>query len=128
MHGRTICVMSTWNNKVRNVFGVAPYYSKREIFNLAANYGLGGTAFYSVKSLDERFDSYEYCDEKERPVRKMILDDVKKMGGRLLPSSMKVIPYDKPGEFTEIIYVDIAFDMKLPETFFSLRNLKQQGD
>jgi len=70
----------------------------------------------------------EYCDEKEKPVRKMILDDVKKMGGRLLPSSMKVIPYDKPGEFTEIIYVDIAFDMKLPETFFSLRNLKQQGD
>ncbi len=70
----------------------------------------------------------EYCDEKEKPVRKMILSDVKKMGGRLLPSSMKVIPYDKPGEFTEIIYLDIAFDMELPETFFSLRNLKQQGD
>ena len=69
----------------------------------------------------------EYCDEKEKPVRKMILGDVKKMGGRLLPTSMKVVPYDKPGEFTEIIYMDIAFDMELPETFFSLRNLKQQG-
>jgi len=69
----------------------------------------------------------EYCDEKEKPVRQMILSDIKKMGGRLLPSRMKVIPYDKPGEFTEIIYLDIAFDMELPETFFSLRNLKQQG-
>jgi len=69
----------------------------------------------------------EYCDEKEKPVRKMILSDVKKMGGRLLPSNMKVVPYDKPGEFTEIIYGDIVFDMELPDTFFSLRNLKQQG-
>ena len=69
----------------------------------------------------------EYCDEKEKPVRKMILGDIKEMGGRLLPTSMKVVPYDKPGEFTEITYMDIAFDMELPETFFSLRNLKQQG-
>jgi outer membrane lipoprotein-sorting protein len=69
----------------------------------------------------------EFCDEKEKPVRKMILSDVKKMGGRFLPTRMKVVPYDKPGEFTEITYVDIAFDIELPETFFSLRNLKQQG-
>lgn len=69
----------------------------------------------------------EYCDEKEKPVRKMILGDVKKMGGRLLPTRMRVVPYDKPGEFTEITYMDISFDMELPETFFSLRNLKQQG-
>ena len=69
----------------------------------------------------------EFCDEKEKPVRKMMFNDVKKMGGRLLPSRMTVVPYDKPGEFTEVIYVEIAFDMELPDTFFSLRNLKQQG-
>lgn len=69
----------------------------------------------------------EFFDEKEKPVRKMTFNDVKMMGERLLPTRMMVVPYDKPGEFTEVTYVDIAFDMELPDNFFSLRNLKQQG-
>ena len=69
----------------------------------------------------------EFFDEKEKPVRKMIFNDVKKMGGRLLPTKMTVVPYDKPGEFTEVIYVEITFDMEILDTFFSLRNLKRQG-
>lgn len=70
----------------------------------------------------------EFFDEEGKQVRKMNLSDVKMMGGRLLPSRLKVVPYDKPGEYTEVIYVNIAFDMEIPDTFFSLRNLKQQGD
>jgi len=69
----------------------------------------------------------EFFDEQEKPVRKMIFSDVKKMGGRVLPTRMTVVPYDKPSEFTEVTYLEIAFDMELPDTFFSLRNLKQQG-
>lgn len=68
----------------------------------------------------------EFYDEHEKPVRKMMLTDVKIMGGRLLPSTMTVIPYDKPGEFTEVSYVEISFDVELPESFFSIRNLKHQ--
>ena len=64
-----------------------------------------------------------FFDEKEKPVRKMIFNDVKMMGGRLLPTKMTVVPYDKPGEFTEVIYIEIAFDMEILDTFFSLRNL-----
>ena len=73
------------------------------------------------------FDFTEFFDEKEKPVIKMTFSDDKMMGGRLLPTRLEVVPYDKPGEFTEIIYVEIAFDMELPDAFFSLRNLKQQG-
>ena len=69
----------------------------------------------------------EFFDEKEKAVRKMIFNDVKKMGGRLLPTRLTIIPYDKPGESTEVTYVEIAFNMEIPDTFFSLRNLKQQG-
>ena len=57
----------------------------------------------------------------------MTLTDVKMMGGRLLPTRMTVVPYDKPGEFTEVAYGEISFDVELSEAFFSLRNLKQQG-
>ena len=69
----------------------------------------------------------EFFDEKEKAVRKMVLDQVKVMGGRLLPSRMTITPYNKPGEFTEVIYSDIAFDMELKDAFFSLRSLQQQG-
>ncbi len=69
----------------------------------------------------------EFFDEQAKPVRKMVLQDVKKMGGRLLPTKLTVVPYDKPGEFTEVIYVEIAFDMEIADSFFSLRNLKQPG-
>jgi hypothetical protein len=69
----------------------------------------------------------EFFDENEKPVRKMTLTEVKMLGGRLLPTRMTVVPYDKPGEFTEVIYVEINFDVELSDSFFSLRNLKQQG-
>jgi outer membrane lipoprotein-sorting protein len=69
----------------------------------------------------------EFFDEKEKAVRKMVLDQIKVMGGRLLPSRMTITPYNKPGEFTEVIYSDIAFDMELKDAFFSLRNLKTPG-
>ena len=69
----------------------------------------------------------EFFDEDGKPVRKMTLTDVKMMGGRLLPTRMTVVPYDKPGEFTEVTYGEISFNVELSETFFSLRNLKQQG-
>jgi len=69
----------------------------------------------------------EFFDEEEKPVRKMTLTDVKMMGGRLLPTRMTVVPYDKPGEFTEVTYGEISFDVELPDPFLSLRNLQQQG-
>ncbi len=68
----------------------------------------------------------EFFDEAEKPVRKMEFSDVKKMGGRLLPTKLSVFPYDKPGEFTEVLYVDITFDLEIADSFFSLRNLKKK--
>jgi hypothetical protein len=67
-----------------------------------------------------------FYDENDKPVREMKLTDVKMMGGRLLPTTMTIVPYDKPGEFTEVTYLEISFDMELSDTFFSLRNLKRQ--
>ena len=69
----------------------------------------------------------EFFDENQKPVRKMTLTEIKILGGRLLPTRMTVVPYDKPGEFTEVVYVEINFDVELSDSFFSLRNLKQQG-
>ena len=36
-----------------------------------------------------------------------------------------LLPADDPGEFTEVIYDDIAFGVDLDEAFFSLNQLKR---
>jgi Outer membrane lipoprotein-sorting protein len=67
----------------------------------------------------------KYYDEAGELVRVMTFSDFKEMGGRLLPAVMRLVPKDSPGEFTEMIYEDIEFDIGLKKPFFSLRNLKK---
>ncbi len=67
-----------------------------------------------------------YYDEDMQVVRKMQFGGVKEMGGRRLASIMKVVPEDKPGEFTELVYDDIAFDIGLNDSFFSIASLRRK--
>ena len=46
------------------------------------------------------------------------------LGGRLVPATMRVVPEDKPGEYTEVRYSELEFDIELDEEFFSLRRLR----
>lgn len=57
--------------------------------------------------------------------RTMVFSDYAKMGGRLLPARMRVVPADKPAEYTEIIYHEIVFDLALDDRAFSLQNLQK---
>jgi outer membrane lipoprotein-sorting protein len=66
-----------------------------------------------------------YFDEDMQPARTMIMDQVRELGGRQLPSRAKVVPADKPNEFTEVLYNQIDFDIDLKESFFSLRTLQR---
>ena len=47
------------------------------------------------------------------------------MGGRRIPCRMKLIPADKPDEFTEVIYDEIEFGVEIPDSFFTLQALKK---
>lgn len=67
-----------------------------------------------------------YFDEEGMQVRTMTFDQIAEVDGRAIPMRMTLIPEDKPGESTVVVYDDIAFGMALDEEFFSLRNLKQQ--
>lgn len=66
-----------------------------------------------------------YYDEDGRVVRVLTFDDYRRVSGRLVPMHMKMTPKDKPGEFTEITYETLAFDVSLPAGFFSLSELKR---
>ena len=66
-----------------------------------------------------------YYDEDMKPVRVITFSDITELGGRVIPSTLKVVPLDKPGEFTELVYEKMEFDIKLPDEFFSLANLRR---
>jgi outer membrane lipoprotein-sorting protein len=69
-----------------------------------------------------------YYDEDGKLVRTLTFSDYKTMGGRLVPSVMKVVPTDKPDEYTMLVYKELEFDVGVTKDFFSLRNLRARGD
>ena len=51
--------------------------------------------------------------------------DVKEMGGRIIPSTMEMIPVDTPDKKTVMIYNSIEFDIKIDENYFTTQNMKR---
>jgi outer membrane lipoprotein-sorting protein len=66
-----------------------------------------------------------YFDEEMTLARTLDFLDVREMGGRLLPVVLRMVPADKPSEFTEMTYQAIDFDVDLPDSLFSLMQLRR---
>ena len=67
----------------------------------------------------------EYYDEDNDLVNTEILSDIKKMDDRIMPTHLEMIPEDKPGQKTIMVFEDIKFNVKLDESFFSQQNMKR---
>jgi len=68
----------------------------------------------------------QYFDEKGNLMRVIHFKDVKLLGGRRLPTTLELIPQNKPGHKTVIRYLKIEFDVKLNREVFSLRHLQSR--
>jgi len=68
-----------------------------------------------------------YYDERGALARTLTFSDYQRMGGRLVPARMDVVPADKPGESTVLQYTELQFDVGLEPSFFSLQRL-QRGE
>lgn len=66
-----------------------------------------------------------YYDEDGAVVRTMTFSRIKELGGRPLPTVMRVVPAENPDEFTEMVYEEIEFGVDVPDKLFSLNNLKR---
>lgn len=66
----------------------------------------------------------EMYDEDGNLVNTLNETDVKMMGGRLLPTTLEMIPHDKPGHKTIITYQKEIFDQPISDDFFSTQNMK----
>jgi hypothetical protein len=76
---------------------------------------------------DERLPVEErHFDRKGRLARTMHFDEVKTLGGRRLPSRLTLVPTDSEEQSgTELRYLDIEFDVPIPDDMFSLSRLEQ---
>ena len=67
----------------------------------------------------------EFYDEDDYLVKTFIGTEIKKMDDRTIPTHWEMIPEDKPGEKTVMIYVKIDFNIDVKESFFSEQNMKR---
>jgi len=84
-----------------------------------------GKVVVTIRAIDRLATSITYWDEKNVLKRTMAFEDIKPMGGRTIASRMRLIPEDKPGEFTEIIYENLEFNVEIPASKFTIQGLKK---
>jgi outer membrane lipoprotein-sorting protein len=65
----------------------------------------------------------EYYDEDGVLINTMHCSDIKLLGDRLLPGKMEMIPANKKGNKTVLIYNSLVFDTPLDDSFFTTQNI-----
>ena len=66
-----------------------------------------------------------HFDRKGRLARTMKFDEVTRLGGRRLPAHVILTPTDDPATRTEMRYLEIEFDVSIPNDTFSLARLER---
>jgi len=66
-----------------------------------------------------------HFDRKGRLARTMAFDEIKVLGGRRVPAHLVLTPTDVQGQRTEMRYLDMQFDPKIPDDTFSLSRLER---
>lgn len=83
-----------------------------------------GKVELTVRTLDYIPLTMLYFDEDMALMRTMTFSELRDVDGQEIPTRMTVIPSDKEGESTVVIYDEITFDVDIDDDFFSLRNLQ----
>lgn len=67
-----------------------------------------------------------YFDEDMVLARTFSFSDIKLLAGRERPSVVRIVPADKPDEYTEFTYTELELDIELDDALFSLSHLKKR--
>jgi outer membrane lipoprotein-sorting protein len=77
-----------------------------------------------VRATDHIPIRYEYYDEKGKLIRVMDLAEIKRMGGRTIPTVWTMVPKNLKGRKTVIVLDKIQFNVPISDDVFSLSKLK----
>lgn len=67
-----------------------------------------------------------FFDERGDKIRTMTFSDVRKQGSRMIPFKMLLTPHHKKDQFTEVIYEELKFDLKIKDSIFTRKNLQKR--
>ena len=67
----------------------------------------------------------EFYDEDDELVNIMQGEDIREIGGRILPTRLVMTPVNEPGHRTILLYHQLSFDLKEDQTFFTTQNMKR---
>jgi len=84
-----------------------------------------GKLYYWVRKPDYLPARAEYYDEDGKLIRTMLFRDVKRMGGRKIPTRWIMRNERKKGHYTEIVIQKVQFDIRIPNRIFSFRELER---
>jgi outer membrane lipoprotein-sorting protein len=79
----------------------------------------------AVRAEDDLPVWQKFFDEKGKLMRIMNFRDIRTFGPKKIPSVMELIPQNKEGQRTVIRFLDIAFDVKIADDVFTMRNLSR---
>lgn len=84
-----------------------------------------GKLYYWVRQKDYLPARIEYYDEKDKLVRHMEYSKYQEFGKRKIPGKWSMVNDSKPGQHTDLEIVDVQFDIKIPDSRFSFRELER---
>lgn len=61
----------------------------------------------------------EYFDEAGKLINTLHASEIKMLGGRMLPARLEMVPADKKGNKTILLYRDLVFDKPIADELFS---------
>ena len=67
----------------------------------------------------------EFYNERGERIRTMLYSDIRRLGGRLLPTRMTLLEEKRPGRQTVLVLEDVRFDVPLSRTVFTQANLRR---
>lgn len=67
----------------------------------------------------------EFYDEDGKLINIMNATNIQEFDGRMLPSKMEMIPVEKDGHATVLEYIFMEFNAGIPESFFSIQNMRR---
>jgi hypothetical protein len=67
-----------------------------------------------------------YYDEDMALARTIRFTNIQQLGGRQRPAVLRVVPADKPEEYTEFVYEELSLNVALKDSLFSLSSLKKR--
>jgi len=84
-----------------------------------------GKVVVVVRRSDKNPILIRYYDESKALAQTWTFSDTRKLGGRDVPTTIKVLPANKPGEFTELRYKSMEQNIALDDALFSQRSLQK---